>query len=110
MVQMNQKTDRKKYLPFITKGFTALATAVLLLTSIGAPAEAALTLKTEIFTKVPSPGFPEGVTVSTDDTVYVGTHQSATNPANTPSHVFAYDKSGNLKRDYVIQGQDSSGQ
>jgi sugar lactone lactonase YvrE len=87
--------------------FLALA---MILTSVVTPVEAVSSLKTEIFTKVPSPGFPEGITVADDNTIYVGTHQSATNPSNAPSHVFAYDKNGKLKRDYVIQGQDSSGQ
>nr|WP_255724725.1 SMP-30/gluconolactonase/LRE family protein [Shimazuella soli] len=80
------------------------------MSTAAAPVQAATTLKTEVFAKVPAPGFPEGVVVSDENTIYVGTHQSGTNPANAPSHVFAYDKNGNLKKDYVIQGQASSAQ
>lgn len=89
---------------------TMFIVAMLLLSTVAAPVEAAASLKTEVFAKVPSPGFPEGIVVADDNTIYVGTHQSAAIPSNTPSHVFAYDKTGNLKKDYVIQGQDSSGQ
>ncbi|WP_028777908.1 hypothetical protein [Shimazuella kribbensis] len=59
---------------------------------------------------MPSPRFPEGVTVADEDTIYVGTHQGAVIPSTSPSHVFTYDRNGNLKRDYVIQGQNASGQ
>lgn len=91
-------------------GLTAFITALFILTSSMGQALAAYSLETKIFAKVPSPGFPEGVVVADNDTIYVGTHQGAVNIPNTPSHVFAYDKTGKIKRDYVIQGQDPTGQ
>ena len=44
------------------------------------------------FAEVPDPGFPEGIAVSDDGIVYVGTHQHILEqPAGVPSKVFAYD-------------------
>jgi sugar lactone lactonase YvrE len=107
---MNIAINRENNRSIFGTALILFIVTLLLLSTVTAPVEAASTLKTEVFAKVPAPGFPEGIVVADDDTVYVGTHQGAVTPSTTPSHVYAYDKNGNLKKDYVIQGQDSSGQ
>lgn len=63
-------------------------------------------LDIDVFAEVPAPGHPEGITVSDDGTVYVGTQQHITEPHTGPSKIFAYDGGGRLVDEYVIEGQD----
>ena len=66
---------------------------------------------TTVFTALPagSPGHPVGVVLDRGY-VYVGTHQAADGSPNLPSHVYKYDQTGRLIRDYTITGQDPQGQ
>lgn len=63
-------------------------------------------LDIEVFADVPAPGHPEGITVADDGTVYVGTQQHVSEPQTGPSKIFAFDPTGDLVAEYVIEGQD----
>ena len=66
-------------------------------------------LDIQTFAEVPHPGHPEGVTVADDGTVYTATQQHILElPTHGPSKVFAYTPDGELIREYVIKGQDTS--
>jgi sugar lactone lactonase YvrE len=65
-------------------------------------------LDIRVFAEVPEPGYPEGMAVAPDGTVYVGTHQQVLDLPGPRSRVFAYDRDGNLLRTYEIEGQDPS--
>lgn len=109
-IQTATKTTKRSRVGF---GLLALTTAVctLLTTAVSPVLSQAATLpQTEIFAKVPKPGYPEGIVVSNNKYVYVGTHQGATSPGTEPSHVFVYNKNGVMIKDIVIKGQESSGQ
>lgn len=63
----------------------------------------------DVFSEVPFPGHPLGIAVDRD-TVYVGTHRTATGQPGVPSHIFAYDCHGEVTADFTIQGQAETGQ
>lgn len=65
---------------------------------------------TAVFAEVPFPGHPEGITVETNGTVYVATHQDATGGPGVPSHIYAYNRHGLITADFTIKGQDPTGQ
>lgn len=71
-----------------------------------APVSAAAPQKwdTEVFAKVPSPGFPAYVHVHRNGRVYTGTY---VDPSDTgsPSRVFEYTKNGTLLRSWPVPGQ-----
>ncbi|MBW3620990.1 MAG: SMP-30/gluconolactonase/LRE family protein [Actinobacteria bacterium] len=89
-----------------TTTLLVLAAATLL----GTPAEGRQsppgTLEVSLFTRVGDPGQPEGLWVDDAGTVYVGTHNAGRGDADAPSALFAYDPTGSLLREYVIEGQD----
>ena len=62
------------------------------------------------FAPVPNPpGLPEGIAVENDGTVYVSTNPGGQNPGpqfGARSKVFAYGPDGDLRREYVLDGQD----
>lgn len=66
-------------------------------------------LDVRVFAHVGAPGYPEGIAVDTDGTVYVGTHYGAVAGDPGPSKVLAYSPTGDLLRSYTITGQDLSG-
>ncbi|HWH32180.1 MAG TPA: SMP-30/gluconolactonase/LRE family protein [Egibacteraceae bacterium] len=59
-----------------------------------------------LFAQIGMPGQPEGIAVGRDGTVYVGTHNYGKGDAEAPSKIFAYSPAGELRREYVIQGQN----
>ena len=69
-------------------------------------------LSVGVFARIGQPGHPEGIAVAPDGTVYVGTDPSplgARPEGDTPpSKILAYTPSGQLEREYVITGQDTS--
>ncbi|WP_085910658.1 MULTISPECIES: SMP-30/gluconolactonase/LRE family protein [Pseudonocardia] len=86
----------------------ALGVATVVATAQAAPGQAAERdwLDIEVFAEIPAPGHPEGITVADDGTVFVGTQQHVSEPHTGPSKIFAFDQSGELRREYVIEGQD----
>lgn len=60
---------------------------------------------TSVFTRVGSPGQPEGIVVDDDGRVYVSTNNRGKGDADEPSRIFRYTADGELDRDYVIEGQ-----
>jgi sugar lactone lactonase YvrE len=64
---------------------------------------------TEVFATVPFPGHPLGI-VADGDTLYVGTHRTATGEPGVPSHVYAYNRHGEITQDWTIEGQTETGQ
>jgi sugar lactone lactonase YvrE len=62
----------------------------------------------ELFARVPDPGSPEGIAIDSDRRVFVGTSPKDGGPlgAKRRSKVFVYDRRGELKRSYLIRGQD----
>ena len=65
--------------------------------------------ETKVFTRVPSPGHPEGILVR-NGVVYVGTHTSMVgNAGGEPSRIFRYDlESGQPIDEFRISGQNLS--
>ena len=61
-------------------------------------------LDIETFALVPPPGQPEGIAVSDDGTVYVGTNVVATSSRPEPSKIFAFDSTGVLVEEYTVPG------
>lgn len=59
----------------------------------------------EVFTRVGSPGQPEGIVVDHDGSVYVSTNNRGKGDADAPSRIFRYAADGSLTREYVIEGQ-----
>jgi sugar lactone lactonase YvrE len=96
---------------FVPLGATAAAITAGLALALafppGALAQAARPrLDFRVFARVPNPGQPEAIGVAADGTVYVGTHQQGRGPgAALPSRVFAYSRSGALRRSYELRGQ-----
>jgi sugar lactone lactonase YvrE len=62
----------------------------------------------ELFARVPDPGSPEGIAIDSDRRVYVGTSPKEGGPlgARRRSKVFVYDRRGELRREFLIRGQD----
>ena len=92
------------------RSFIALAAAGALLALPAVPVSAARPFgDTRVFTRVPTPGHPEGILVR-DGIVYVGTHTSMTgNAGKDPSRVFRYDlDTGREIGQLVIEGQNLS--
>ena len=88
----------------------ALALTGTLLTATAPPVGAARPIgETRVFTRVPSPGHPEGILVR-NGVVYVGTHTSMVgNAGKGPSKIFRYDlESGRPIDEYSIRGQNLS--
>lgn len=79
--------------------------AMLFLTVTSASADT--TLSTRLFAPVPAPGHPVGIVVADDGTTYVATHQDASGGPGGPSHVFGYNGSGKIIKDFTITGQDA---
>jgi len=64
-------------------------------------------LDIDLFARVPAPGSPEGIAVDSEGIVFVATSPKQGGPlAGPPSKVFAYGPQGELRREYVIEGQD----
>ncbi|WNI19929.1 SMP-30/gluconolactonase/LRE family protein [Actinacidiphila sp. ITFR-21] len=85
--------------------------ALAMLTTTAATACTPTTATTTVFATPPagSPGHLVGI--ATDrGSVYVGTHQAADGSPNLPSHIYRYNQSGRLLRDYTITGQATTGQ
>lgn len=78
--------------------------AVLFLTTTTA---SATTLSSRLFAVVPSPGHPVGIVVADDGTTYVATHQDAQGGPGGPSHIFGYNGTGKIVKDFTITGQDA---
>lgn len=96
--QKRAKSNRFRWL-------ASMVTFIITMLTLVVPLQAA-TLETKLFTKIPTPpGYPEGIVVSDDNTVYVGTHRDGTTDPTVPSRVYAYNKDGKLKKEYVIKGQ-----
>lgn len=73
------------------------------------PAFARERLDIRLFARVPDPGSPEGIAISpTTGKVFVGTSPKEGGPIGSRrrSKVFAYDRLGELTREYLIGGQD----
>lgn len=86
-----------------------LLVALSLLAPPAASASAARPLDdVRVFSRVGSPGQPEGILVARDGTVYVSTHNYGKGDSDLPSQVFAYDRDGRLKRSYEIAPASSS--
>ena len=82
-----------------------LATALLLLAALTAPAQAREPLDIRVFTKIGDPGQPEPVAIGPDNRVYVGTNQLGHGDADAPSKVFAFSRRAQLVREYELEGQ-----
>jgi hypothetical protein len=82
-----------------------LATALLFLAALTAPAQAREPLDIRVFTKIGDPGQPEPVAIGPDNRVYVGTNQLGHGDADAPSKVFAYSRRAELAREYELKGQ-----
>ena len=65
-------------------------------------------LDVRLFARVPDPGQPEGIAVSSSGRVFVGTGPKEGGPTGRRrrSKVFAYNRRGTLVRQYRIRGQD----
>jgi len=66
-------------------------------------------LKPRVFANVPYPGHGLGIAVDRD-TVYVATHHDINGGPNVASHVYAYNKHGEITGDWTIEGQAATGQ
>ena len=82
-----------------------LATVLVALTSITAPAPAADRgqWNTRLFSRVPAPGFPAYVHVHTNGRVYAGSYVDP--GSSTPSRVFEWRADGTLLRSWTVPGQ-----
>ncbi len=62
----------------------------------------------DLFARVLDPGAPEGIAISSEREVFVGTSPKEGGPSGMqrPSKVFVYSPAGELNREYVIRGQD----
>src|SRR2546423_10214466 len=92
------------------RSLVALAMGGALLAVLAPPVGAARPIgETKVFTRVPSPGHPEGILVR-NGVVYVGTHTSmAGNAGRGPSRIFRYDlDSGKPIGEFSIHGQNPS--
>ncbi|ONK13127.1 Gluconolactonase [Streptomyces sp. MP131-18] len=65
--------------------------------------------RTDVFGHVPFPGHPEGIAIHRN-VVYVGTHQDSSGLPNVPSHLYAYNRRGEITADFTIEGQNPTGQ
>lgn len=88
----------------------ALAVALGTIFVVGpAPtAEARERFDVDLLARVPDPGSPEGIAISSDRRVFVGTSPKDGGPLGTRrrSKIFAYSRRGELEREYLIRGQD----
>ena len=84
----------------------ALVVAGVLAASLGTPAEAAPPAKgdTDVFSLVPSPGFPAYVHAHTNGRVYAGSYIDS--GSTEPSRVFEWTADGTLLRSWAVPGQD----
>lgn len=62
-------------------------------------------LSIEVFTRIGSPGQPDGLYV-TSDRVYVGTHNAGAGDRDVASKLFEFDHDGNATGEFTIEGQD----
>jgi hypothetical protein len=94
--------------PAVALAARIVATTMLGLLALAAPAEAREPLDVRIFARVPTPGYPEPVALA-GRRVYIGTNQQGKQPSGAaPSKVFVYTRSGRLVRDYTLEGQPLS--
>jgi sugar lactone lactonase YvrE len=87
---------------------TAPALALLALGAVGVPgAQAAREpLDIRVFARVGQPGQPEPIAVGPKRRrIFVGTNQQGRGDADAPSKVFAYNRGGELRREFVLEGQ-----
>jgi sugar lactone lactonase YvrE len=87
---------------------TASLVALLAISAVAAPHSHAgrEPLDIRVFTRVGEPGQPEPVAVGPGrNRVYVGTNQLGKGDAEAPSKIFAYDRRGELQRDFTLRGQ-----
>jgi sugar lactone lactonase YvrE len=86
------------------------AAAALLVAAALAPAPATAQerspLDVRVFARVGQPGQPEAIAVAPDGTVYVGTNQQQRGDSAAPSKIFAYTRTGELAREWTVEGQD----
>ena len=75
------------------------------LAALASPAQARDKFDVRVLAPVPPPGYPALSLVAPDRTIYVGTFTDAGGNNTGPSKVFAFTPGGQLKREYVIQGQ-----
>jgi sugar lactone lactonase YvrE len=80
----------------------------LVFLAAAATAHARDRLDVELFARVPDPGSPEGIAISSDRHVYVGTSPKEGGPlgAKRRSKVFVYDRRGELTGELPINGQN----
>lgn len=86
----------------------ALVLALITLVTPMTPLQAAPPLKTDLFAKFPTPpGYPEGIVVKDNNTIYVGSNGPLSGDGiDMPSRVYEFDKHGNIKKEFVIKGQE----
>jgi sugar lactone lactonase YvrE len=87
---------------------TAPLIAVLAAGAVVAPAAQAARepLDIRVFARVGPPGQPEPVAVGPKRRrIFVGTNQQGKGDAEAPSRIFAYDREGELRREFVLEGQ-----
>jgi sugar lactone lactonase YvrE len=65
-------------------------------------------LDLRVFARVPEPGQPEPIAIGRRGRVYVGTNQLGHGDADAPSKIFVYSRFGELRREYVVEGQNLS--
>ncbi|ONK13120.1 SMP-30/gluconolactonase/LRE family protein [Streptomyces sp. MP131-18] len=58
----------------------------------------------EVWAEVPFPGHPLGIAVDRD-TIYVATHRDITNQPDVASHIYAYNRHGDITADFTVKGQ-----
>jgi hypothetical protein len=88
------------------KRISVAALVAAFLVAATPPAQAARSkFDIRVLAHVPPPGYPALSLVAPDRTIYVGTFTDAAGNNTAPSKVFAFLPGGQLKREYVIQGQ-----
>ena len=109
---MNHWLKRKQDRSFFRIGVVVLVLALTALTTPIMSLQAKPSLKTDLFVKFPTPpGYPEGIVVKDDQSVYVGSNRPLSGGGlDMPSRVYEYDKNGKLKNEFVIKGQQSNNQ
>jgi sugar lactone lactonase YvrE len=86
-------------------GYVAVLVVLLLAAAAPARAQERAPMDIRVFAKVGPPGQPEPVAIGPDERVYVGTNQLGHGDAEAPSKIFAFSLTGELVREYVVEGQ-----
>lgn len=81
--------------------------AAAVLVGVAPAADAAERWHTEVFSYVPSPGYPANVYVHPNGRVYAGTYSNPRGDSE-PSRVFEWTADGTLQRSWTVPGQDLS--